>query len=157
MYRKMQFIVMFLLVFSATTAWTQQDAFMGTWKLNVAKSKYNPGPAPKSTSTKREPSGANGVKYTSDTVTAQGETHHIEYTANYDGKDYPVKGDPTRDMTTLKKLDSHSYEGTSKKAGKVTSTFRAVVSPDGKTMTTTTKGTNAQGQPENNVVVYDRQ
>jgi hypothetical protein len=142
----------------ALAGWAQgPDPLMGTWKLNVAKSKYDPGPPPRSTTTKREVSGANGVKYTSDTVTAQGESRHIEYTANYDAKDYSVKGDPNRDMVSLKRMDGRSYEGSSKKGGKVTGTFRGVVSPDGKTLTITTKGTDAQGRPENNVVVYDKQ
>jgi hypothetical protein len=60
-------------------------------------------------------------------------------------------------MVSLKRMDGRSYEGSSKKGGKVTGTFRGVVSPDGKTLTITTKGTDAQGRPENNVVVYDKQ
>jgi len=110
-------VLIFAMLFASTTLWAQQDPLMGTWKLNLAKSKYDPGPPPRSTTTKRESSGANGVKYTSDTVTAQGESRHIEYTANYDAKDYSVKGDPNRDMVSLKRMDGRSYEGSSKKGG----------------------------------------
>ena len=157
MYRKLQVVALFVFLFSVA-GWAQgPDPMMGTWKLNVAKSKYSPGPPPRSTTTKREASGTNGVKYTSDAVTAQGESRHIEYTANYDAKDYPVKGDPDRDVASMKRVDAHTYEGTNKKGGKVTGTFRGVVSPDGKTLTITTKGTDPQGRPENNVVVYDKQ
>ena len=75
-----------LLTFSMLTLsaalMAQGSPVMGTWKLNLAKSKYNPGPPPKSQTTKREPSGANGVHYVADSVTADGEKRHIEYTAN---------------------------------------------------------------------------
>ncbi|MBI4443654.1 MAG: hypothetical protein HY649_09810 [Acidobacteria bacterium] len=135
----------------------QNDPLMGTWKLNLAKSKYSPGPPPKSNIQKREASGANGVKYTADMVTALGEARHIEYTANYDGKDYPIKGDPNRDTVSLKRLDAHNYEGTDKKGGKVVIIGRGVVSPDGKTLTITSKGTNAQGRTVNDVAVFDKQ
>jgi hypothetical protein len=97
------------------------------------------------------------VKYTSDSVTAQGESRHSEYSANYDGKDYPVSGDPNRDGISLKRIDSHHYEWTSKKSGKVVGTGQGVISPDGKTLTLTVKTTNAQGQAENNVQVFDKQ
>ena len=150
-------ILSILLVSTSLYAQAQQDPWMATWKLNLAKSKYDPGPPPRSQTVKREAWGANGVKYTSDSVNAQGESGHSEYTANYDGKDYPVIGDPNRDTVSLKRIDAHSYEFTSKKGGQVTTAGRTVVSPDGKTLTITSKGTNAQGQPVDNVTVFDKQ
>ena len=69
------------------------DTQVGTWKLNVAKSKYSPGPAPKSATTKIEAAGA-GTKVIVDQTLADGATRHYEFTANYDGKDSPVVGKP---------------------------------------------------------------
>ena len=88
---------------------------------------------------------------------AGGNRIHREYTANYDGKDNPVTGNPDADSVSLKRVDAYTVEGTHKMAGKLVRTFRRVVSKDGKTLTVTEKGANAQGQAYNNVVVYDRQ
>lgn len=133
------------------------DPFVGTWKLNHAKSKYSPGPPPKSQTYKYESSGANGVKFTAEGVDARGNPIHIEYTANFDGKDYPVIGNPNSDALFLKRMDAYTVEGANKKAGKVIRTFRRAVSKDGKTLTVTEKGTDVNGQVSNNVVVYDKQ
>ena len=137
--------------------WAQQDAVIGTWKLNLAKSKYSPGPAPKSGTTKLEPYGKNGVKLTADGADAQGKPTHVEWSAEADGKDHPVKGNPDADAVSLKRIDSNTVEVLNKRGGKVMITARWVFSKDGKTRTLTTKGTNAQGQAVNTVAVYDRQ
>ena len=138
--------------------WAQQDPAIGTWKLNLAKSKYSPANlAPKSGTTKIEPFGKNGVKLTADGVNSQGNPTHIEYSAEADGKDYPEKGSPDADAVSLKRIDANTVEVTSKKGGKVMTTARWVFSDNGKTRTNTTKGTNAQGQAINNVAVYEKQ
>src|SRR5438552_2745327 len=67
------------------------DPRVGTWKLNVAKSKYSPGPAPQSQTLKVEASGK-GEKVTSEVVGADGKRNTSTYTANFDGKDYPLSG-----------------------------------------------------------------
>ena len=134
----------------------QQDPLIGTWKLNLAKSKYSPGPPPKSQTLKVEAQG-DALKITADTVNADGTTQHLQYTAKPDGKDYPITGDPDRDSTTMKRIDAYTTEVAGKKAGKATMTFRRVVSKDGKTVTITGTGTNAKGQKVNNVAVYDKQ
>jgi hypothetical protein len=128
---------------------------VGSWTLNVAKSKYSPGPAPKSQTLKIEAVG-DGERVTSESITATGKTVS-EYTASYDGKPSPIKGSETADTVSLKRIDSHTSERTDSKGGKVVQTLTRVVSKDGKTMTVTIKGTNAQGQPMNNVVVFERQ
>jgi len=128
---------------------------IGTWQLNVAKSKYSPGPAPKSQMLKIEASGE-GEKVTSESISAAGAKTVTQYTANYDGKDYPLTGAETADMVSLKRVDANTSERIDKKGGKVVQTFRRVVSMDGKTMTVTIKGTNAQGQTMNNVVVFEK-
>ena len=132
------------------------DPTAGTWKLNLAKSKYNPGPPPKSLILKIETS-TRGRKVSTDGVGADGKPTRTEYTANFDGKDYPIKGAPDVDMVALKRIDESTIERTGKKGGRVVQTITLVVSKDGKTLTGTFKGTNAQGQAYNNVVLWERQ
>ena len=131
-----------------------QDPRVGTWNLNVEKSKYSPGPAPKSQVLTIEAAG-DAEKVTSEMVTATGKAS-TTYTAPYDGKPHPIKGSETADSVTLKRIDSHTTERVDSKAGKPVTTYRRVVSKDGKTMTVTIKGTDAKGQPVNNVVVFEK-
>ena len=76
-------------------AFAQGDPQVGVWKLNVAKSKYTPGPVPKAGTTKIEAAGG-GVKVVVDQTMADGTERHFEFTANYDGKDSPVTGNYPR-------------------------------------------------------------
>jgi hypothetical protein len=138
-------------------AFAQSDPQVGVWKLNVAKSKYSPGPAPKSATTRIEAAGA-GTKVIVDQALADGTMRHWEFTANYDGKDSPVTGNnPDADMVARTRINANSVQTISKKGGKVTTTQTSVVSSDGKTRTVTTKGANGSGQQVNNVAVYDKQ
>ena len=138
-------------------AFAQSDPQVGVWKLNVAKSKYSPGPTPKSATTRIEAAGA-GTKVIVDQELPDGTKRHWEFTANYDGKDSPVTGNnPDIDMVARTRIDASTVQTVSKKAGKVTATQTSAVSSDGKTRTVTTKGVNASGQPVNNVAVYERQ
>ena len=138
-------------------AFAQSDPQVGVWKLNVAKSKYSPGPAPKSATTRIEAAGA-GAKVTVDQEIADGTKRHWTFTANYDGKDSPVTGNnPDADTVARTRIDASTVQTVSKKAGKVTTTQTSAVSSDGKTRTVTTKGVNASGQQVNNVAVYERQ
>jgi hypothetical protein len=132
------------------------DPRIGTWKLNGAKSKYSPGPAPQSLTVKVESAGL-GEKVTAEFVNADGTRTTTQYTATFDGKDYPLTGSQIADTVSLKRIDARTTERTDKKGDKVAQTLKRVVSQDGKTMTVTTKGTNAQGQAVNNVVVFDKQ
>lgn len=128
---------------------------VGTWHLNVAKSKYSPGPAPKSQTLIITASG-NSETVTSESVSASGDKTSTVYTAAYDGKPYPLKGSQLADSVTLKRIDDYTSERADSKDGKVVQTYTRAVSKDGKTMTVTIKGTNAQGQPVNNVVVFEK-
>lgn len=132
------------------------DSRIGTWKLNVAKSKYSPGPPPQSQTLKVEASGK-GEKVTSEVVNADGTNTTTQYTANFDGKDSPLTGSPIADMVSLKRIDARTTERTDKKGGTVAQTIKRVVSADGKTMNVTVKGKNAQGQEVSNVVVFEKQ
>ena len=132
------------------------DNWLGTWKLNVAKSKYSPGPAPKSGTAKLE-AWEGGMKVTTDGVGADDKATHGEFSAKYDGKDYAYKGNPNADMISLKRIDDDSYEATTKIKGKPTVVSRSVISKDGKTRTQTQTGTDTQGRTVSNTVVWDRQ
>lgn len=133
------------------------DPQIGTWKLNVAKSTFNPGPAPKSGTTTIEAAGA-GAKVIVDQAAADGTARHWEFTANYDGKDVPIVGtNPDADTVARTRVDANTVQTISKKAGNVVTTQQSTVSADGKTRTVTTKGVNAAGKAVNNTAVYERQ
>ena len=150
-------IVMLLCCFAWSVAAASADPHVGTWKLNTAKSKYSPGPAPKEVTMKIEAKGANGYHLTQVGTDGAGKPIKVEFTANYDGKDTPVTGVTNTDTIAVKRVDANTSESTLKKAGKVVMTVTSVVSKDGKTRTSTFKGTDAAGKPVNNVAVYDRQ
>jgi len=134
-----------------------QESLFGTWKMNVAKSKYNPGPVPKSNIAKWE-AFQGGVKLTNDVVPAKGETQHWEVSGKFDGKDNPVKGNnPDADTAAFSKIDARTYEVVQKKGGKTTLTARIVVAADGKTRVTTVSGRDGQGQTVNNSMFYEKQ
>jgi hypothetical protein len=129
----------------------------GTWKLNVAKSRFSPGPAPKSmTLTYTYPPSGDEVKIVVQQVMADGATQKWEMTPKYDGKDYPVTGNPDADAIALGKLDGLKSHSTFKRGGKVASENVRTLSGDGKTLTIETKGTNAKGQAVHNIQVFER-
>ena len=154
---KLAFVAMLMsLSWVAPAAWAQDsDPGMGTWKLNLAKSKYKPGPPHKSLVVTFEPAGK-GVKASIDVVNAQGEKTTLGYTAQYDGKDYPITGSATADTVALKKLAGGKIERVDKKGGKLVQTFVRTVSADAKTMTITHQGTNSKGEPFDNVLVLEK-
>lgn len=131
------------------------EVLYGTWTVNPSKSKYSPGPAPKSNTKKFEP-WKDGFKATQDMVTAKGDKIHLEMTGKTDGKDYPATGNPDVDTVALKKLDAHNYEIVQKKNGKVTLTGKMVIAPDGKSRTITQAGKTATGEPINNSVYWEK-
>lgn len=128
---------------------------MGTWKLNEAKSKVPAGTA-KNTMVVYEASGDN-VKVTVDGVDADGKPTHNEWTGKFDGKDYPLTGDPQSDTRSYKIIDAHTTELTNKKGRKVTISGRVVVSADGKSRTLTVSGTDATGKKMSSTTYYDKQ
>jgi hypothetical protein len=134
-----------------------QSNDVGTWKMDVAKSKFSPGPTPKSATAKIEAVG-DGRKYIIDQPQVDGSSRHWEFTANLDGKDSPVTGNnPNADMVALTRINANTTQIVSKKSGKVTTTQTSVISADGKTRTVTTKGVDPAGKPVNNLTVYERQ
>ena len=131
------------------------DPQLGTWKLNEAQSKLTPGTT-KITMVVVEAAGDN-VKVTVDGTDRDGKSMHNEWTGKFDGKDYPVTGNPDADMRSYKKIDDRTLEVSVKKDGKVTTHGRTVVSVDGKSRTLTMTGTNAEGKKFTNKAVYDKQ
>jgi len=132
------------------------DNQAGTWKLNVAKSKYSPGPPPKEGTLTVEAI-PDGLKITIHGTDAEGKAVDMEFSPKYDGKDVPATGLPGADTISMKKINDYTVETVSKKAGKPLVTTRSEVSKDGKTRTTTQKGTNAKGEKVNNTIVYEKQ
>jgi len=131
------------------------DPQMGTWKLNESKSNIAAG-MPKNHTVVYEAAG-DSVKITVDGTDKDGKTTHNEWTGKFDGKDYPVTGDPTSDMRSYKQVDAHKLKFAVKQNGKVTTNGRVVVSADGKSRTVTVNGTDAEGKKFKSVAVYDKQ
>jgi hypothetical protein len=131
------------------------DPHMGTWKLNEAKSNVTRGTLKYNTVTVENMVGK--LKVSADGVDADGKPVHSEWTGNFDGKDYPVTGDPIGDTRSYTKVDDRTLNFTDKKGGKIIDTGRLVVSADGKTRTATVSGTTPKGRKFKNIGVYDKQ
>lgn len=151
---KRSFVALVLVGLAATITPAQSpDPMVGTWKLNVAKSKTTF----KSGTTVIEPDG-DGIKTIVDLVGADGTAYHWTFTAKYDGKDNPVTGSsPFGDAVAITRVDPHTAKIAVKQNGKATIAQTMVVSADGKTRTITTKGTDAKGQPVDTTSVYEKQ
>jgi steroid delta-isomerase-like uncharacterized protein len=132
------------------------DPFVGTWKFNVAKSKGSKSSMAKSSVMKTELQG-DVYKNTWDGVDAQGKSFHVEWSAKYDGRDYPVTGNPNVDMASSKWIDANSFSHVQKKAGKEVGTWRVTVSKDGRALISTGKGKDSKGQEYNATDVLEKQ
>ena len=128
---------------------------MGTWKLNEAKSKFGPG-ATKNSKVVYEAAG-DQIKVTVDGTDAKGNATHNEWTGKFDGKDYPVTGEPNYDSRSYKEVNANTLSMTLKKDGKVVGTGKIVMSADGKSRTVTTSVTGADGKKANATAVYDKE
>jgi len=139
------------------------ESLAGTWKLNAAKSKYDPASLANKSGTTTYTFSGDSVTASIDQVNVKDQKVHIEYTATLDGADHPWKstldGKPnvTQDAISFKKLDANTYHVENKLKGKLLTTNHIVVAPDGKSRTVTITGTNAAGQKVHHVVVYDKQ
>jgi hypothetical protein len=129
---------------------------MGTWKLNENKSKIAKGAA-KNTTVVYKSTMMGKVKVTVDGVDGKGKPAHNEWTGKFDGKEYPITGDPNGDMRSYKTVDDHTIVVVVKKAGKTTSTGHLVLAGDGKSRTLTVNGTTPEGKKFKSVAVYDKQ
>lgn len=133
----------------------QGDPLIGTWTLNLAKSQYAPGPAPRSEVVTYESAGQ-GVKYRVTRTDPEGKPVTLQGSLMYDGKDYPATGTADFDTVMTRRVNASTTETTRKKSGKSVQVVSRVLSTDGRTLTLTTKGTDAEGRTINDVQVYDR-
>ena len=131
-----------------------EKVLLGTWRLDLAKSKYFPGPGPRS-ETRIYTADKDGVLGAINRVYADGHTEIIEYRANYD-REQAVTGTPAYDAITLKKIDDYTSESTLSHAGMVYGTARRVISPDGNTMTIAFER-KTTGETVRNVAMYRRE
>jgi len=142
------------LVGVSAAANAQTEPVMGTWKLDVAKSTYKPGPAPKSSTVVVEPAGK-GIKVAIESVQADGSPLKWGFTSLRDGKtEAPVTGNPMFDTVTTTKESDAAGTNVYKKGGKVVMTSKLAITA--KTMTVTSEGTDAKGQAVHNVAVYTK-
>jgi hypothetical protein len=141
---------------TAIVALSATDPAVGMWKLNTDRSRYNPGPPPRSATVTYQQTD-DRVTRTGKTTEADGTTTSFQYTAKYDGADYPVMGSRHFDAISLKRISDRIVEATLKKRGRVVRTARRVVSPDGKNLTITTTSADPTGQQFRNTAIYDRQ
>jgi len=155
------FISAVLAMFISTSALSQTvDPAIGVWKLNLARSKYDPGPPQTREETRTiEDRGCGTILMTAERINLKGERTIIQYVAKYDGKDYPkmILGAKTISSVSLKAIDPYTVEGTEKEDGKVTTKYTRTVSSDGNTMTQSMESTNAQGQKIRRILVFERQ
>jgi hypothetical protein len=131
------------------------DSWIGTWKMDAAKSKIAASSI-RSQTLKFEAT-ADGVKLTADGTDAEGKPLHSTYTSKFDGKDVAWAGNPVADTASPKRIDASAYENVWKKGGKAMVTSKVSVSKDGKTLTINQTGTDAKGAATSSVIVYERQ
>jgi hypothetical protein len=141
--------------FLGVAACLAADPQMGTWKLNEAKSKITPGTLKNTHVVYSNMFGQ--VKIKADGIDANGKPSHTEWSGKFDGKDYPITGDPISDTRSYTKVNDRTLDLTVKKDGKVIDTGRIVVSADGKSRTVTVSGTTPKRKKFKNVAVYDKQ
>ena len=143
----------------ATVAALAADNSIGTWKLNVAKSKYTPAPIPVKNLTAVREAATGGVKVATTGERTDGTAVNSSYTAKYDGSAAKVEGSGTPyDSISVKQVNANTFTYEAKQAnGKYHSSGRTVISSDGKIMTTKAKGTDGNGKPMTLTLVYDKQ
>jgi hypothetical protein len=151
---KTLFVAAILMI--GTGAALAADPVIGTWKLNVAKSTFSPGPALKS-QIRSYAESAQGTTLTIKTTAADGKESTATLTFTEDGKPYPVSGNPDFYMVSVTRVDALTVHSTQTKAGATVGTGVRTVSKDGKTLTFAQKGTHASGGKYDDVLVYDRQ
>ena len=158
---KRSFVVLALVVCSAMSGplWAQDNPFVGTWKLNTAKSKFEPGPGPKNL-TRTIATQGRVASYSFTGVGADGASVAYSFSTNYDGKDSAITGAGApggADTILLKRVSSRKVEGALKKGGKEIAKVVAEVSSDGKISTVTSKGKTGDGKDFTTESVYDKQ
>ena len=153
-------IVSSLLVCVATLVGSQaafaSDNWVGSWKLNTAKSTFASDDVTRAQTLTYESTPA-GITLTAEGTDAQGEAMQVGFTSNFDGKEVAWTGNPSADMASPKRIDDNTYENVWQMSGKQTMTAKVVVSNDSKTLTVTQIPAGTDGEAAKSVAVYDRQ
>ena len=146
----------FGLALSIAHSTSPDDPVLGTWKLNVEKSRFVPGPGWRSQIRVYQIT-PSGVLVTWRGVDAKGGKMQVSYTYKYDGRDYPMAGSGSYDTLNAVRVDALTTKSEEKRSGKTVGIAMRTVSPDGKILTITDEGTNRKGQAFSQVLVFDRQ
>jgi hypothetical protein len=150
------FLVGVTLWLTAATAAFAASPFLGTWKLNQAKSKFSPG-STKNTTVTYTAAGGNMMKVTVDGIDNGGKAVHWTWTGRFDGRSYKVKGVSSIDALALKPVNERTNDLTAGKNGKVVMTGRIAVSKDGKSRVVTTTTTDAEGKKHTDKAYYNKE
>ena len=134
----------------------QTDEWFGTWTLNLAKSVYDPGPAPYIRATMAIERLGDKVRFSYDFVYPRGGVQHLEWDGRFDGNDYVVQGADEHMTYAYRQTAEHTYEIVAKVDGRVAAVATATIAPGGRTLTTVTRGTNNRGQTVTNTTVHDK-
>lgn len=134
----------------------QGSAWYGTWRLDVERSEYRPGPAPYRRGTLVIEPWNGGVRMIYDLIGVRGGVTHLEWTGRFDGRDYPVQGADEYITYAYLPVDDRTVRAAVKVDGRVVATATVVLSADGRTMTTQTRGTDYRGRPLLTTTVYTR-
>jgi hypothetical protein len=140
----------------AAFAQADRDAAVGTWRFDAAASTYESGPAPRESTRVFEVAG-DRIRFVHTGISANGQPFRTEYTAGYDGADYPVEGSARYDTVSQKMIDSHNIDLVFRLKGEVTVITRRTISADGQRMTVVAEGANPDGKRFRNVLIYKRE
>ena len=149
------FLALLISAATASLCFAGDDAFMGTWKLNDAKSKIPAATAHNNTVVYAQ--SGDEVTITGDGVDATGKPMHQVWTGKFDGKEYSAKGSPTHDTRAYTKVDANTLTYTLMKDGKKLGEGKVVVAADGKSRTVTETSPGADGKPMTGTYVFDKQ
>jgi flagellar hook-associated protein FlgK len=142
---------------AATAVALATDPLLGTWQLNISKSKFSPGPAPKRMTRTYTESAHGAITLTINATSAEGKSGTATYTYKNDGKPYPVSGTSDADMASVTPIDALTANFKQMRAGVTIATGVRTLSKDGKILVVAQKGTHASGAPFDDVMIYDRQ
>jgi hypothetical protein len=143
------------IMLSGLLAAATADPVLGVWKLNLSRSRFNPGPAPRS-QTRTYTQTPNGIQVTIRSIDTHGRSAAIEFPEKYDGKDYAVQGSDVADALAMVRTNDYMAEATMKHGGTVVATAKRLITDEGKTLVISFKELSSE-HPVDNELVYDKQ